>query len=309
MEALYDWRIMQMRTKNFLSVTLVFLVIVWAGCIYAQERGTHPSMVPEAASGPPTVYVEPFGVPVSPAIFLVNFILLYVSNPEIAANMPAYRAALPQEVYECLVENPDGCPYTDMAQYFDEQALESGGSRNKNTSWPSSCQTDPKWQSLAPPEYQQADQINQPLGKEKADRLARLLGIDQDMILTDEEYECMIGIPPRGPAREIIFVCTNDLTNSNGNAVIPLSSYGLSIDAQGDVRSNCAPQAPCLLFNQLAKGPLEAIAKECGFTDKLLRVVNETPFIEFVNETPECQHTWEPSCIAEGTCPASIATQ
>jgi len=170
---------------------------------------------------PSSACVEPLGIPLAPPVYLINFLLLYFTNPEIAAYMPAYRAALPQEVYECLVENPDGCPYTDMAQYFDEQALESGGSRNKNTSWPSSCQTDPKWQSLAPPEYQQADQINQPLGKEKADRLARLLGIDQDMILTDEEYECMIGTPPRGPAREIIFVCTNDLTNSNGNAVIP----------------------------------------------------------------------------------------
>lgn len=44
------WRI-QMRTKNFLKVTLVILVILWAGSLDAQERGTHPSMVPEAVSG------------------------------------------------------------------------------------------------------------------------------------------------------------------------------------------------------------------------------------------------------------------
>jgi len=219
--------------------------------------------------------------------------------------MPAYRAAIPQEVYECLVENPDGCPYADMARYFDERALENGDSRNKNTSWPSSCQTDPKWQSLAPPEYRQPDQINHPLGREKADQVARLLGINQNMILTHEEYECMIGTPPRDPAREIIFVCTNDLTNSNGNAVVPLSSYGLALNAQGDVRSNCAPNASCLVFNQLAKGPLEIIAKQCGFTDKLRRVVNETPFIEFINESTECQHSCEPTCIAEANCSAS----
>jgi len=223
--------------------------------------------------------------------------------------MPAYRAEIPQDVYKCLIENPDGCPYADMAQYFDKQALESGGSRNKDTSWPSSCQIDPKWQSLAPPDYQQPDQINQPLGRAKADQLARLLGIDQEMILTDEEYKCMNGTPPRDPSREIIFVCTNDLTNSNGNAAIPLSSYGLSLNVQGDVRSNCAPDAPCLIFNQLAKGPLEKIALECGFADKLRSLVNETPFFELINDSLECQHAWEPSCIAEGTCPASIATQ
>jgi|WetSurSiteA1Bulk_404760.scaffolds.fasta_scaffold02664_5 hypothetical protein len=248
---------------------------------------------------------EHFGVPLSPSIYLLNFLLLYFTNPEIGANMPAYRAAIPLEVYKCLAENPEGCPYADMAQYFSEQALQSGGSQNNNNSWPSYCRTDPKWQALAPPEYPQPDQINQPLGREKADQLAQDLGISQDMILTDEEYECMIGKPPRGPAREIIFVCTNDLTNSKGNAAIPLSSYGLSLNAQGDIRTNCAPDAPCLVFNQLAKGPLEVIAKECGFADKLKRLVNETPFMEFVNETPACQQTTAPSCIAEATCPCN----
>lgn len=234
-----------------------------------------------------------FGVPLSPPIYLLNFILLYFTNPDIAANMPAYRARIPQEVYKCLVENPEGCPYVDMAQYFGEQALKS-----ENTSWPIYCQTDPRWQALAPPEYQQPDQINQPLGREKADQLAKDLGIDQDMILTPDEYKCMIGIAPRDSDREIIFVCTNDLTNSKGNTDIPLSSYGLAVNEQGDVRANCAPHAPCLDFNQLAKGPLEVIAIECGFADKLKRVVKATPFIEFVNETPECQHACEPTCIA-----------
>lgn len=233
------------------------------------------------------------GVPLSPPIYLLNFELLYFTNPEIAANMPAYRARIPQEVYKCLVENPEGCPYADMAQYFEEQALEI-----ENTSWPIYCQTDPRWQPLAPPDYRQPDQINQPLGREKADKLARDLGINQDMILTHEEYECMIGTPPRDPAREIIFVCTNDLTNSNGNAVIPLSSYGLALNALGDVRSNCAPNASCLVFNQLAKGPLEIIAKECGFANKLKRLANETPFFELINETMECQPSCEPTCIA-----------
>jgi hypothetical protein len=167
---------MQMRTKSFLSVTLVILVVLWARCLHAQG-GTDSGLVPEAASGPPSTYVKPFGVPLAPPIYLVNFLLLYFSNPETAINMPAYRVALPQEVYKCLVENPDGCRYPAMAQFFAEQAIDSGGSQNKNTFWPSSCQTDSRWQSLAPSEDRQPDQINQPLGRKKADQLAQLLGV------------------------------------------------------------------------------------------------------------------------------------
>jgi hypothetical protein len=37
---------------------------------------------------------------VTPAIYLVNFLLLYMANPEFAAYMPAYKAAIPQPVVE-----------------------------------------------------------------------------------------------------------------------------------------------------------------------------------------------------------------
>jgi hypothetical protein len=293
--------------------TAVILVIFLAGSLNAQQRGTDPSMVREAASGPSSVYVEPFGVAVSPGAYLANFLLLYFSSPELGANMPAYRAALPQEVYQCLVENPEGCPYSDMAKYLAKQALEIGGSRNKNTFWPSSCQIDPRWLTLAPPEYRQPDQINQPLGSKKADQLARLLGMDQEMILTDEEYQCQIGTPPRDSAREIIFRCQKDFTISNGNAVIPLSSYGLSLNEQGDVRSDCAPEAPCLEFNQLAiDGTLLDIAEECGFKDKLWRLFKQTPFLELLIEAVKCQRDWGPEgdfgrlwCIVETACPGN----
>lgn len=256
------------------------------------------------ASGPPSAFVAPYGVPLAPPIYLVNFLLLYFSNPESAANMPGYRVALPQEVYQCLFENPDGCPYAEMAPFFAEQALARGGSQNKNASWPVSCQTEPRWQSLAPPQYRQPDQINQPLGRKNADQIAQLLGIEQDMILTDKEYECLIGTPPRDVARKIIYACSIDLTNSKGNTDIPLSSYGLYL-SEGDVLSDCAPHAPCLEFNNLFAGPLQAIAKECGFADKLGRLFVKTPILEFIKQGHQCQQTWMPSCIAEAACPGN----
>ena len=91
------------------------------------------------------------------------------------------------------------------------------------------------------------------------------------MILTEPEYHCVIGIPPRPPDRETIFRCIYNLTNSNGNAAIPLSSYGLNVTEQGDVRSICAPGSPCLEFNALFGGRLEEIFAECGCLEKFLR--------------------------------------
>jgi hypothetical protein len=294
---------MQMRTKSFLSVTLVFLVVAGTRCLQAQARDADRDMAPETTSRLSKNYVAPFGVALAPPIYLINFLLLYVSNPETAAFMPAYRVALPQEVYKCLAENPDGCPYAQMAPFFAEQAADTGDGRNQKTFWPESCRTSPRLENLGPPEDHQADQINEPLGRKKADQLAKLLGIKPDMILTNEEYQCLIGVPPRNDNQETIYACLVDLTNSNGNTDIPLSSWGLYLNSTGDVRSNCAPQAPCLEFNNLFAGPLEAIAKQCGFANKLARLVAETPFLQFVAQGHRCQTKWMPtSCIAEAPC-------
>ncbi len=284
-------------------------LVLCASIGFSQQAGQqvlHVTPLPEAASGPPSAYVEPYGVALSPAMYLVNFLLIYFSSPEVAANMPAYRAALPEEVYQCLVDNPEGCSYPDMAKYFAKQALETG-SRNKNTFWPSTCQTDPRWQTLAPPQYRQAGQINQPLGRKKADQLARLLGIEQDMILTEDQYKCQMGTFPRDPAREIIYACTKTVTNSIGNADagIPLSSYGLYLNTEGEVRSTCAPRAPCLEFNKLVLGPVEKIALECGYWDKFVRLNQETPIIKLAQDGAACQGDWLPPCIVETACPGN----
>ena len=269
-----------------------------------------PAMPSSAASPqnpfePPNPYVSPFGMALAPPMYLVNFLLLYFSNPETAAYMPAYRVPLPQPVYQCLFESKDNsCPYDDMAPYLAQQALVSGGSQNKTATWPASCQTDPRWQNLAPPLYRQPDQINQPLGQKTADQIAQLLGITQDMVLTDDEYACMIATPVAG---ELISLCSSDLSSSTGNADIPLSSYGMYINENGDVRSTCAPYAPCLEFNKLFAGPLEVIAERCGFADKLKRFITETPFLKFAQEAAACQNAWEPACIVEASCPGNGA--
>ena len=215
--------------------------------------------------------------------------------------MPAYRAPLPQQVYDCLLANPDGCPYEQMARFFRQQAADSSG-RGMDTEWPSYCQTTERWRDLAPPLYQNADQINEPLGEERAEKLARALGIKPEMILTRDEYACVMGVPPRDRTQQILYACFIDFTASKGNqVVVPFSSYGLNLNEQGNVLSLCAPKAPCLEANE-AFLLLPEIAERCGFTHKLEQFLLATPVEQFILEGGKCQGQTPDACIAATTC-------
>jgi hypothetical protein len=249
-----------------------------------------------------------YGVALAPPVYFVNFLLLYMSNPNEAAKMPAYRTTLPRPLSDCLESKPQGCPYSAYALSFDDDTI-----GNKNCDWPAECQTDPKWEQLAPGNAKDPAQINEPLGMERANQLAQQLGIDKAMILTDQEYQCTIGVPPRDDDRQIIFACINNISNSKGNTNIPLSSYGLAITDDdngsvpaGDVQSLCAPNAPCLVFNDLFMGPLERIATVCGWETKLDRMVAQTPFTQFAQDGGRCQafggSTSGGPCIVEPVC-------
>ena len=101
----------------------------------------------------------------------------------------------------------------------------------------------------------------------------------------------------RSRDQETFFRCIQDLTNSKGNAAIPLSSYGLYVNEQGDVRSVCAPDV-----NALLAGPFEKIAIQCGFLQKFLRMESQTPFLRLIPGGFACQRRSEPACIIETTC-------
>ena len=305
------------KRPRFLSVVAVIATLIaFSSVVGAGEVGQvnappiqprNPVIVSEAASEDTCELGEPYGVPVSPAVYLVNFLLLYIANPNEAANMPAYRTTIPLALSDCLKEHPEGCPYAEFAHLLDGHACDGGANRNKRCFWPTECQTDPKWERLAPSVAGHPDQINEPLGTRRAKSLARLLGIDEAMILTDAEYQCTIGTPPRNQEQETIFSCITNLTNSNGNTDIPLSSYGLAITDQGDVQSLCAPEAPCLVFNNLFEGPLERIALECGWGVKLERMVRETPFFQLVDDGNKCQQFGGAptgACVVEPICPS-----
>jgi hypothetical protein len=281
-------KVMQTRTLVTLSVILAIAVFLRSGPLAAQELEVSRSH--EAAN-------EVYAPSVTTAVYLVNFMLLYIANPDLAAYMPAYKAPIPQPLVDCLEQNPTGCPWADYRQYFDEQVFD-----NRKCFWPDVCQEHARWASLAPRKLTRREQLNEPIGRRRADQLAHVLGIDEGMILTDAEYHCVIGSPPRDHTREIIFRCIYNLTNSNGNAAIPLSSYGLNVTEEGDVRSICAPGAPCLEFNGLFGGRLEAVFAECGCLAKFLRLVAETQFPQFIEDGNPCQMSGEPACLIETTC-------
>src|SRR3982751_5745000 len=93
---------MQVRAVVILPVIFAFAVFRWPGPLAAQQLELSESQ--QGAT-------EFYGPPISPAIYLVNFLLLYIVNPHDAANMPAYKAPIPKAVVACLEQNPSGCPY------------------------------------------------------------------------------------------------------------------------------------------------------------------------------------------------------
>jgi len=286
------------KLTRFCNVFIIIATLaVFSSVVVAAERhisGQNAATKSERPSKGRSLPVEPYGVGVTPAVYLVNFLLLYMANPTEAVNMPAYRAAVPQELYDCLQLNPEGCNYDEFEEFFDNPAVDGRASI-----LPRECRAEPKWEVLAPSIAKHPDQVNEPLGKRRADWIAQRLGIDpQTMVLTDTEYNCTIGTPEtrtQDPDRETIYQCINNLTNSKGHTDIPLSSYGLAIsdattpNGAENVQSLCAPQAPCLVFNDLFAGPLEKIAYQCGWLGKLESMVRTTPFFRFVARGHECQ--------------------
>jgi len=60
------------------------------------------------------------GMAVAPSIWIVNFLLIYALNPDLAAKMPAYWQAIPAEVAQALYASELGqVPYSQYRQFFE----------------------------------------------------------------------------------------------------------------------------------------------------------------------------------------------
>ncbi|MFD5178012.1 hypothetical protein ACFWM1_19540 [Nocardia sp. NPDC058379] len=81
----------------------------------AQQMSGAAQLVTNTKGG---VSVE-VGMSMAPPLWIVNFALIYILNPTLAAGMPAYWAPIPPQVAEAIKASPTGqVPYRDYAGYF-----------------------------------------------------------------------------------------------------------------------------------------------------------------------------------------------
>ena len=78
----------------------------------SQQLGGTAALVPNDQEG-----VDSWvGMSMAPSIWLVNFALLYILNPTVAASMPAAWAPIPSNVADAMLGSPTGqLPYSDYA--------------------------------------------------------------------------------------------------------------------------------------------------------------------------------------------------
>ena len=121
MERRKNRSILRLRRVTSLLLGLIagMPALLWSGS--SSANGAVESVFEGASenSGRPS---EQYAVPVTPAIYLVNFVFLYSASPEIAKYMPAYRAPLPPELLTCLEEHPEDCYWEEYKQYFETHA-------------------------------------------------------------------------------------------------------------------------------------------------------------------------------------------
>ncbi len=124
-----------------------------------------------------------------------------------------------------------------------------------------------EFEYLAPTQATDPSQINQCLGRKRADKIAKKIGLKEKYTLTEKQYVEFIFGKGRGGDPESakladqsvrIFTNTNDrplvYLDENGEPVFTvLASYGLFVNEQGLLMSLANPDAPTRKANDLLK--------------------------------------------------------
>lgn len=141
-----------------------------------------------------------------------------------------------------------------------------------------------KYEYLAPTEFTNADQINEPLGQERADKIAKKLGLNKKMVLTPLQYELFItgkGIGGDADSAKLADECVRIFTNTTGNPLYDdsvLASYGLFVkegdDGIGWLMSLANEDAPTRIANTLLvkSGYIDTWFRSNGATDSLIQL-------------------------------------
>jgi hypothetical protein len=122
----------------------------------------------------------------------------------------------------------------------------------------------PGYEQLAPTQVSDPEQLNQPLGEQKADEIAARIGLARDDALTDQQYRELVkggGVGGDRDAAEVIDACVRILTNTNGRPLLSdvdgrptptvLASYGLYVNTDGLLQSPANADAPTRQVNSL----------------------------------------------------------
>ncbi|VVU94855.1 hypothetical protein CPAV1605_580 [seawater metagenome] len=155
---------------------------------------------------------------------------------------------------------------------------------------------------LVPFDAENTCQINEPLGKEKAQKLAKALGITDEIIFTADEFKCILQNSPPDD-QKILITCIFNLTNTcHSNKLMvykkygiidlmkklaiskledakSLASYGTSIFVEDNelyIANACYNtdefKRNCKAFNELILGSLEKTTASCGELVKFLKM-------------------------------------
>jgi len=197
--------------------------------------------------------------------------------------------------------------------------------------WTGSCNNNTLFNSLAPTKADNPLQVNEPIGLEQAHSTAEALGFEKSFLLTESERDCFLrGSTIEDPVLRAVYVgtlrkCLANLTNTRGGLQAnilfnivdgevadlhfpALASYGLKLrfaatDGNRElmITSDCSTNEPCINFNKLLAGPLEATAKQCGFLEKFEALFSQTPIISLGARASKCQKqviSFSDSCLA-----------
>ncbi|MFB7873732.1 hypothetical protein ACFC06_00665 [Nocardia sp. NPDC056064] len=123
---------------------------------------------------------------------------------------------------------------------------------------------DPAYEHVAPTQLTSPDQLNQPLGQERAEWIAGQIGLDRADALTDQQYHDLTtggGVGGDQAAADVIVACVEILTNTVGRPLYSdvagqrtpsvLASYGLYVNPGGLLESPANADAPTRQVNTL----------------------------------------------------------
>jgi hypothetical protein len=148
-------------------------------------------------------------------------------------------------------------------------------------------------EGLAPTLATDPSQVNQSLGQQRADQIARRLHLHKQDVLTQEQYELFItggGNNGDPHATELVNASVAILTNTTGRPLYSmvngvqtpsvLASYGLYVDEEGLLQSPANANAPTRQINELLKprGYLDTWLVTNGAT-RTLTMLYRSPYL------------------------------